>query len=178
MGQPAIIINNVPWLCAYKHNVFTDPGWVGYDWLDTVLTPFLPFAAILLLNALTVRHILVASRVRKGLKGQSKGENRSDPELESRRRSVVLLFTLSGSFILLWMTLVVNFIYYQISGKRFDFSDSELIFQFIAVLLSDFSCCTNTFIDAVTQSKFREQAISALKYPVTSLLQFIIKAAT
>ncbi|XP_062894713.1 probable G-protein coupled receptor 139 [Mobula hypostoma] len=175
--EPLVLIDNIPWFCDLKDNVFTDPGWVGYDWLDTVLTPFLPFAAILLLNALTVRHILVASRVRKGLKGQSKGENRSDPEMESRRRSVVLLFTLSGSFILLWMTAFVNVIYYQVSGKGSDFNDSEWIFHRVGILLSDFSCCTNTFIYALTQSKFREQVIRAAQYPVTSLLLFINKSA-
>ncbi|XP_062894257.1 probable G-protein coupled receptor 139 [Mobula hypostoma] len=176
--EPQVVIDNVPWFCKIKDNYFTDPGWTGYDCLDTVLTPFLPFAVILLLNALTVRHILVASRVRKGLKGQSKGENCSDPEMESRRRSVVLLFTLSGSFILLWMTIVVNVIYYQVSGKGFDFNDSEWIFHYFGVLLSDFSCCTNTFIYAVTQSKFREQIIKAVKYPVTSVLHFINKDAS
>ncbi|XP_072094332.1 probable G-protein coupled receptor 139 [Mobula birostris] len=172
-----VIIDNVPWFCRIKENYFTDPGWVGYDWLDTVLTPLLPFAGILLLNALTVRHILVASRVRKGLKGQSKGENRSDPEMESRRRSVVLLFTLSGNFIFLWMTYVANVIYYQVAGKGSDFSESEWIFHYVGVLLRNFSCCTNTFIYAVTQSKFREQLIGAVKYPVTSVLQFMNKAA-
>ncbi|XP_072094824.1 probable G-protein coupled receptor 139 [Mobula birostris] len=176
--EPSVIIDNVPWFCKLMDKYFTDPGWIVYDWFDTVLTSFLPFAAILLLNALTVRHILVASRVRKGLKGQSKGENRSDPEMKSRRRSVVLLFTLSGNFILLWMTLVVNFIYYQISGKGYDFNDSEWIFYLVGYLLRNFSCCTNTFIYAVTQSKFREQMISAVKYPVTSVLRFINKAAS
>ncbi|XP_072094699.1 probable G-protein coupled receptor 139, partial [Mobula birostris] len=174
--EPWVIIDNVPWFCKPVNNYLTDLGWVVYDWLHTVLTPSLPFAGILLLNALTVRHILVASRVRKGLKGQSKGENRSDPEMESRRRSVVLLFTLSGSFILLWMTYVVNVIYYQVSG--YDFNDSEWIFYYVGVLLKNFSCCTNTFIYAVTQSKFREQIIRAVKYPVTSVLQFINKAAS
>ncbi|XP_072094831.1 probable G-protein coupled receptor 139 [Mobula birostris] len=176
--EHSVIIDNVPWFCRTRDNYFTDPGWIGYDWLDTVLTPFLPFAGILLLNALTVRHILVASRVRKGLKGQSKGENRSDPEMESRRRSVVLLFTLSGSFIVLWMAYVVNVIYYQVSGKGSDFNDSEWIFHYVGVLLSIFSCCTNTFIYTVTQSKFRERLIGAVKYPVTSVLQFMNKAAS
>ncbi|XP_059815309.1 probable G-protein coupled receptor 139 [Hypanus sabinus] len=129
--QPRVIIDNVPWFCDLRDNVFTDPGWIGYDWVDTILVPFLPFAGILLLNALTVRHILVASRVRKGLKGQSKGENCSDPEMENRRRSVILLFTISGSFILLWMTTVVNFIYYQVSGEGFSFNDSEWIFIYV-----------------------------------------------
>ncbi|XP_062896057.1 probable G-protein coupled receptor 139 [Mobula hypostoma] len=173
-----VTIDNTEWFCINLDNYFTDPGWVGYDWLDTILTPLLPFAGILLLNALTVRHILLASRVRKGLRGQSKGENRSDPEMESRRRSVVLLFTLSGSFILLWMTYTVHVIYYQISGKGFDSNYSEMIFPYVGNFLRDISCCTNTFIYAVTQSKFREQVISAVKYPVTSVLQFINKVTS
>ncbi|XP_062896155.1 probable G-protein coupled receptor 139 [Mobula hypostoma] len=176
--KPWVIIDNIPWFCDLVDNYFTDPGWVGYDWLDTVLTPFFPFAGILFLNALTVRHILVTSRVRKGLKVQRKGDNSSDPEMESRRRSVVLLFTLSGNFILLWMTYIVNVIYYQGSGKGLDFDNSEWIFHYVGYLQRDFSCCTNTFIYAVTQSKFRAQVISAVKYPLTSVLQFIHKNAS
>ncbi|XP_059815037.1 probable G-protein coupled receptor 139 [Hypanus sabinus] len=178
LWEPGRIINNVPWFCRLTANTFTDLGWVVYDWLGIVLNPFIPFVVIPLLNALTVRHIVVASRVRKGLRGQSKGENSRDPEMESRRRSVVLLFTLSGSFILLWMTWVLNFLYYEIKGIRFVyFNDSEWIFHRVGVLLKNFSCCTNTFIYAVTQSKFREQVISAVKYPVTSVMQFITQAA-
>ncbi|XP_067865120.1 probable G-protein coupled receptor 139 [Heterodontus francisci] len=99
--EPGEIIDNVPWRCYIKRSYYTEPGWVGFRKFDKVLTPVIPFALILLLNALTVRHILVTSRVRKGLRGQSKGENRSDPEMESRRKSVILLFTISGNFILL-----------------------------------------------------------------------------
>ncbi|XP_062894712.1 probable G-protein coupled receptor 139 [Mobula hypostoma] len=177
LWQPTVIIDNVPWFCKLRDKGTADPGWVARAWVETVLTPFLPFAGILLLNALTVRHILMASRVRKGLKGQSKGENRSDPEMESRRRSVVLLFTLSGSFILLWMPLVINFIYYQVKAMGFNFNDSEWIFHEFGVLLRNFSLCTNTVIYAVTQSKFREQVISAVKYPIISVLQLINKDA-
>ncbi|XP_062913352.1 probable G-protein coupled receptor 139 [Mobula hypostoma] len=176
--DPKEIVNNVPWFCTVIKSYFTDPWWVGYDWFDTVLTPFLPFSVILLLNALTVRHILVASRVRKGLKGQNKGENRSDPEMESRKRSlrsVILLFTISGSFILLWLTLVVNLVYYQVTGTGQGLNVSEWIFVDVGFLLRNFSCCTNTFIYMVTQSKFREQVKSAVKYPVIAVLQFINK---
>ncbi|XP_072094900.1 probable G-protein coupled receptor 139 [Mobula birostris] len=177
LWEPKVIIDNVPWFCNLRDKVITDPGWVAQAWVETVLTPLLPFAGILLLNALTVRHILVASRVRKGLKGQNKGENRSDPELESRRRSVVLLFTLSGSFVSLWMTLIVNFIYYQVKAMGFNFNDSEWVFHNFGVLLRNFSLCTNTVIYAVTQSKFREQVISAVKFPIISVLQLINKDA-
>ncbi|XP_078288188.1 putative G-protein coupled receptor 139 [Rhinoraja longicauda] len=175
--EPSTIIDNVPWGCDTVDSYYTDPGWVAFDWLDTVLTPFLPFAAILLLNALTVRHILVASRVRQGLRGQSKAENRSDPEMESRRRSVVLLFTISGSFILLWLTLVVNVVYYQITGIGNNLNDSEWIFIHLGYLLRNLSCCTNTFIYAATQCKFRDQVNNAVKYPFNTMLRLINKSA-
>lgn len=83
--EPDKIINNVPWGCSYKASYFTDPGWVGFDWFDKMLTPLVPFHLVLLFNALTVRDILVASRVRHGLRGQATGENRRDLEVESRR---------------------------------------------------------------------------------------------
>ncbi|XP_067916309.1 probable G-protein coupled receptor 139 [Heterodontus francisci] len=156
--EPVEIINNVPWECAVKPSYFTEPGWVEFDSFDTILTPLLPFTLILLLNTLTVRHILLASRVRKGLRGQSKGENHSDPEIESRRKSMILLFTISGSFILLWLVHVREFLYYTITGKLPDsYNYSERIFREVGFMLRALSCCTNTFIYGVTQSKFREQ---------------------
>ncbi|XP_067864924.1 probable G-protein coupled receptor 139 [Heterodontus francisci] len=174
--KPGKIIDSVPWFCYTNPSYFTEPGWVGFDWFDTVLTPLLPFASILLLNALTVRHILVTSRVRKGLKGQSKGENHSDPEMESRRKSVILLFTISGSFILLWSVYVLNFLYYNITGANpRGHDDSVYIFEQVGWMLLNLSCCTNTFIYGVTQSKFREQFKNAVKYPVISIIQLVHK---
>ncbi|XP_067911624.1 probable G-protein coupled receptor 139 [Heterodontus francisci] len=174
--EPGDIINNVPWFCTVMSNYFTDSGWVAFDWFDTVLTPLLPFVLILLLNALTVRHILVASRVRKGLRGDSKGENRNDPEMESRRKSVLLLFTISSSFVILWLIVVIDFLYYNIAGKGHGGYDvSEYIFRQVGLMLRNLSCCTNTFIYAATQSKFREQFKSAVKSPVISIIQLINK---
>ncbi|XP_067865103.1 probable G-protein coupled receptor 139 [Heterodontus francisci] len=174
--EPGEIIDNVPWFCVVKSSYFSEPGWVRYAWFELVLTPLIPFTLILLLNALTVRHILVASRVRKGLRGQSKGENHSDPEMESRRKSMVLLFTISGNFILLWLVYIIEFLYYNITGTEYrDYTDSESIFQQVGWMLLTLSCCTNTFIYGVTQSKFREQVKSAVKYPVTSIIQLMNK---
>uniref|UniRef100_UPI00398F32B2 probable G-protein coupled receptor 139 n=1 Tax=Pristiophorus japonicus TaxID=55135 RepID=UPI00398F32B2 len=171
---PGEVIDNVPWFCDTIPAYFTEPGWVGFDLLDTVLTPLLPFALILLLNALTVRHILLSSRVRQGLRGVSKAETGSDPEMESRRKSVILLFAISGSFILLWLIYVIDFLYYSITGRNPDYyNDSSFIFGEVGVLLRSLSCCTNTFIYGVTQSKFREHVKGAVKYPVTSIIQFI-----
>uniref|UniRef100_UPI00398E9206 probable G-protein coupled receptor 139 n=1 Tax=Pristiophorus japonicus TaxID=55135 RepID=UPI00398E9206 len=174
--EPVYTIDNVPWDCVTIPAAFTEPGWVVFDWLDTVLTPLLPFAVILLLNALTVRHILVASRVRKRLRCESKGENGTDPEMESRRKSVILLFTLSGSFILLWLVYFIDFLYYSIAGiNPTQYNDSLSNFEQVGQMLRNLSCCTNTFIYGVTQSKFREQLTSAVKYPFTSIIQLINK---
>ncbi|XP_072345986.1 probable G-protein coupled receptor 139 [Scyliorhinus torazame] len=172
--EPGEIINHIPWFCYLKPSYFVQPGWMGFDWFDTVLTPLLPFVLILFLNALTVRHILVASRVRKGLRVQRKGETHIDQEMESRRKSLILLFTISGSFILLWLIYVVGFLYYIIPGAIPEgYNDSDYIFRQVGFMLRSLSCCTNTFIYAVIQSKFREQLQSVVKYPVTSIMQLL-----
>ncbi|XP_067864827.1 FMRFamide receptor-like [Heterodontus francisci] len=174
--EPREVIDNVPWFCPMKSSYFTESGWVGYDWFDKVLSPLLPFTLILLLNALTVNHILVARRLRKRLRGKKKGENHSDPEMESRRKTVILLLTISGSFLLLWLAYVIEFIKYKMSGKDTRvYNDSEYIFRFVGYMLLNLNCCTNTFIYGVTQSKFREQVKSAVKYPVTTIIQLINK---
>ncbi|XP_059498662.1 probable G-protein coupled receptor 139 [Stegostoma tigrinum] len=161
------IIDNVPWDCLTKDNYFTDLGWVIFDWFDSVLTPLLPFALILLLNFLTIRHILVKSRVRKELRGQSRGGNHSDPEMASRRKSVILLFAVSGSFTLLWLTTVAEFLYYNITDANFaDYTNSVIVFEQFGYMLQILSSCTNTFIYGVTNTKFREQFRIMLKYPV------------
>ncbi|XP_067825499.1 probable G-protein coupled receptor 139 [Heptranchias perlo] len=172
--KPAEIIDNVPWDCYTKPSYYTEPVWIGFDWFNTILTPLLPFALILLLNSLTVRYILVASRVRKRLRGQRKGENRSDPEMESRRKSVILLFTISGSFVLLWLLYVAIFLFYNIVEK--DPTDDNhflYVIEQVGLMLQNLSSCTNTFIYGVTQPKFREQFKSTAKYPVTLIIKLM-----
>ncbi|XP_038657046.1 probable G-protein coupled receptor 139 [Scyliorhinus canicula] len=169
--KPRKIVDNVPMECSNKQSYFTDPRWIGFRKFEKALTPLIPFGLILLLNVLTVRHILVTSRVRKGLRGQSKGENQSDPEMESRKKFIVLLFSISGSFILLWL---VYLLYFFGAADGLD-DDSYYNFAKIAYMLRDLSCCTNTFIYVVTQSQFRDQLKSAVKYPVTSIINLINK---
>ncbi|XP_067864783.1 probable G-protein coupled receptor 139 [Heterodontus francisci] len=172
---PGETIDNVPFFCFFKPNLYTEPGWMVYDRFSMVLTPLLPFALILLVNALTVRHIFVASRVRKGLRGQSKGENCSDPEMASRQKSVILLFAISGNFILLWLTYVICILYYTIQTVNPDDNDSTKIIRQVGIMLANLCCCTNTLLYGVSQSKFREQFKNTVKYPITSLIQIIKK---
>ncbi|XP_048476686.1 probable G-protein coupled receptor 139 [Rhincodon typus] len=168
--QPVRIINNMPFSCDTKSDYYTETWWVALDWFDTVLTPLLPFALILLFNALTVRHILVTSRVRKRLKAENKGENRRDPEMENRRKSVILLFTISGSFILLWFIYVVDFLYFVIQEMNPDDYPPFLFhFRRVGYMLQRLSCCTNTFIYAATLPRFRAKFSNAVKYLVTRI---------
>ncbi|XP_067870098.1 probable G-protein coupled receptor 139 [Heterodontus francisci] len=174
--EPLYIKSNVPWFCNIKLIYYNSLGWAVYDWLDRILTPCVPFVLILLLNALTVRHIAVASRVRRRLRTHN-GENQSDPEMESRRKSIILLLSISGSFILLWILYVINLLYVRFTnGKYFagsNFTDPRFILQEGGYMLQLLSCCTNTCIYAATQSKFREEIKNAAKYPLNLIWKFI-----
>ncbi|XP_041031519.1 probable G-protein coupled receptor 139 [Carcharodon carcharias] len=143
---------------------------LAYDWLDHILTPFLPFLLILLLNALTVRHILAASRTRRKLRG---AESHGDQEMINRKRSIVLLFAISLSFLLLWVTYVGHFFYVRITGDAYftglDFNDPDYILQETTNMLHLLSSCNNVFIYAVAQNKFREELRKVMIYPFATL---------
>ncbi|XP_072346559.1 probable G-protein coupled receptor 139 [Scyliorhinus torazame] len=172
--EPQEIIDNTPWFCSVKLSYFTEPGWLAFDWFDVILTPILPFLLISLLNTLTVRHILVANGVRKRLRGQNKAEKHNDPEMVSRKKSVILLFTISGSFILLWLPCVVEFLYYNIADTTFlDYTYALNSFARIGFMLQNLSSCTNTFIYGVTQGRFREQFMNVLKYPIIAIVKLV-----
>ncbi|XP_067870073.1 probable G-protein coupled receptor 139 [Heterodontus francisci] len=175
LHEPIYIINNVPWYCTLKETRYTSPIWVAFDCTDRILTPCLPFFLILLLNALTVRHIVVGSSIRRRLRVNSNAENQNDPEMEIRRKSIVLLFAISGAFILLWMTYAVQFLYEQFTNDYIikGFNDPKFILIESANMLQLLSCCTNTFIYAVTQSKFREQLKNMVKHLVENMSKLI-----
>ncbi|XP_072416380.1 probable G-protein coupled receptor 139 [Chiloscyllium punctatum] len=169
--QPLYILEGVPWFCNIIAPFYTSPFWQAYLWLDRILTPFLPFFLIMLLNALTIRHILVASRARKRL---CSGEKRGDSEMANRKKSIVLLFAISFSFMLLWVTYVAHFFYVQITGEAYftglDFNDPQYIFQETTNMLQLLSSCTNIFIYAVIQTKFREDLKYLLMHPFVKII--------
>ncbi|XP_078056944.1 putative G-protein coupled receptor 139 [Mustelus asterias] len=168
--DPVYISDNVPWLCQSKPAFYTSPAWIGYDWLHRMLTPIVPFVLILTFNALTVSHIVVANRVRRDLLS-NQGGARVDPETESRRKSMILLFTISSSFIVLWMPYVVNFLYYRITNTHYYKGDADpgYILQQVAYMFQLSSSCTNTCIYVVTQTKFREELKKLATTPFTHI---------
>ncbi|XP_067870226.1 thyrotropin-releasing hormone receptor-like [Heterodontus francisci] len=175
--EPVYIINNIPRLCRLKIKFYTSLVWVAFEWIHQILTPCLPFILILLFNALTVRHIRSASRARRRLRTHSIGENQSDPEMEKRRNSIVLLFCVSGTLILLYMLHLVSFLYIRIAKLSYfsgsNFNKSHFILEESRYMLQFLSSCINPFIYAGTQSKFRVELKKGVKYPISLIVQIL-----
>ncbi|XP_038631933.1 probable G-protein coupled receptor 139 [Scyliorhinus canicula] len=160
-------LQNFPWFCYVTINVGQSLGWAVIELLHYIVTPAVPFLLILLLNVLTIRHILMANKSRKRLRAHSSGENPGDPEMEIRRKSIILLFVISGNFIFLWSVFVVNSIWSRMWDFGVVFVRLPDFVQELGFMLQLLSCCTNTYIYVVTQTKFREQLKNVGKYPFT-----------
>ncbi|XP_067881415.1 probable G-protein coupled receptor 139 [Heterodontus francisci] len=164
---------NVPWFCFVTLAIVESRVWTTIEFLHNILTPGLPFVVILLLNTLTIRHILVSSRGRRRLQALRSGETRRDPEMESRRKSIILLSVISANFILLWAVLMVYSIWRRMRDLGYQSIYLPLFLLELGFMLQLLSCCTNTVIYAVTQTQFREQLKNVLKYPFTPIVKFI-----
>ncbi|XP_067879929.1 probable G-protein coupled receptor 139 [Heterodontus francisci] len=166
---------NSPWFCFVASAVSHSLAWAVTELMHYILTPFIPFILILLFNALTVRNIIVANRARRRLRGGNRGERLSDPQMSNRRKSMVLLFVISANFILLWVVFMVcsilkrleYFLWYIVTVSLPTFV------QEIGFMLQLLSCCTNTFIYAVTQRKFRQELRNGVKYPLKKMVELI-----
>lgn len=166
--EPREIIDNIEWSCYVKSTFYTLSIWVAFLWLETVLTTIFPFVLILLLNSLTIRHIILANRVRSGLRANKQAEKHTDAEMENRRKSIILLLAISGSFILLWMVIFIYCIYVQFTDTQFleeSYNDPFTIMEQTGYMLRCLSCCPNTIIYAVSQKKFREEVKNMVKAP-------------
>ncbi|XP_067883702.1 probable G-protein coupled receptor 139 [Heterodontus francisci] len=164
---------NLPWFCVVKDHIQISLVWGSIEFLHHILTPCVPFVVILLLNAFTIRHILVSSRGRRRLRAHSSGESCRDPEMESRRKSIILLLVISTNFILLWAVLMVYSVWWRMWYLGYESLFLPGFLQELGFMLQLLSCCTNTAIYAVTQTQFREQLKNVLQYPFTPIIKFI-----
>ncbi|XP_067829889.1 C5a anaphylatoxin chemotactic receptor 1-like [Heptranchias perlo] len=172
--EPYYMVDHIQWGCRTVTGYFSSPAWAAYKWISTLSSPILPFPLLLLLNYLTARHILVASRSRRALKSRNNGENSSDPEMNNRRTSIIPLFAISGSFIVLWTPItVINICVGVTETPTFKGSNSLYLAIRITLLLMYLSSCTNTCIYALTQRRFREEMKNMLKYPVTLIIKLL-----
>ncbi|XP_078287842.1 putative G-protein coupled receptor 139 [Rhinoraja longicauda] len=165
-----------PWFCALERNIYSSEVWAAIEFLHYIFTQVVPFAIILLLNCLTVRHIVAASRARRRLRGQNNrdcGQSPRDLEMESRRKSVILLLVISSNFIALWSLYVVYAISNRVVFLGYPSADVNIFVEQIGFMLQLLSCCTNTGIYAVTQTKFREEVRKAVARPFTVLARCV-----
>ena len=165
-------LTNSPWFCLVLTADSQSLLWAIFEFLHYVLTPFIPFLLILLFNALTVRSILVASRARRRLQCRGNGESPADPEMANRRKSMILLFVISGNFMVLWVLFMVCSILRRLDYLGFLISLPNFVPE-IGFMLQLLSCCTNTFIYAITQRKFRDELKNGVKYPIAKMIVLI-----
>ncbi|XP_060693508.1 probable G-protein coupled receptor 139 [Hemiscyllium ocellatum] len=166
------IFNNLPWFCITKPVYYTSIYWTLFGVFHRLLSPTLPCIFILLLNTLTIRYVFVVSKARKRLQKDSDREKTSDPEMDKRRKSIILLFAISGSFIILWSPYMACFLYQRIALLH-GYSPLSRTAGTIAYLLQLLSTCTNTCIYTVIQRQFREQLKTVMKLPFTRMLRSI-----
>uniref|UniRef100_UPI00398E4298 probable G-protein coupled receptor 139 n=1 Tax=Pristiophorus japonicus TaxID=55135 RepID=UPI00398E4298 len=173
MYLPWYSFTNTPWFCSVSVLVMVSHLWSTLEILHSILTPCIPFVLILLLNALTIRYILVASRARRRLRNHSSEGIPSDIEMERRRKSIILLLIISGNFILLWAVFMLFSIWNRLLYLGYDTIHLPSYMKEIGFMLQLLSCCTNTCIYAVTQKKFREQLKNVVKRPFLRIVKII-----
>ncbi|XP_048453051.1 probable G-protein coupled receptor 139 [Rhincodon typus] len=165
--EPELIINNFQWGCLANLVYFSSPFGVACSWFHSVWCIWFTFTLIILFNSLTVRQILVTSRARRALRSHN-NKNQSDSEMENRRKSIILLFTVSGSFLLLCLTANVSFVITRMTNTtyyRADHASPAYLTTETGAMLKHLSSSTNTCIYTATQRKFREELKKVLKYP-------------
>ncbi|XP_069755525.1 probable G-protein coupled receptor 139 [Narcine bancroftii] len=175
--EPLYMLDNLPLYCRLRSPFYTSPLWQSFSYFIRIATPVLPFVIILLLNVLTMRYIFVTSKARKVLLGKNGTDKRPDPEMDNRRKSIILLFSISANFIILWLIYTAHYVYERCT-KTYNYSysgynESVYIFEETGNMLLLLSCCTNTFIYAISQNKFREELNKLMQYPLHRIVRIV-----
>ncbi|XP_071022566.1 probable G-protein coupled receptor 139 isoform X1 [Oncorhynchus clarkii lewisi] len=159
--------NQTKWACIYEPEA--PHGYVhALVGAQTLVAYVLPFLIILTLNGLTLRQISLSNRVHVLTAADlTSGAYRVTPLLRSRKRkSVVLLVTVSMSFVLLSVTraitqiIIRTFFYGQ---DRNDYNLQINVAADIGSMLSLSNAAINTYLYACTQAKFRQVFITCVR---------------
>ncbi|MGH0187408.1 UNVERIFIED_CONTAM: hypothetical protein FKN15_025054 [Acipenser sinensis] len=143
----------------------------GLVWFQTVLVYIVPFVVIFTLNGLTLRQIVRSNRVHgvAGVFRQSASHFQSQ-----KRKSVVLLITVSMTFALLSITRFVTQIILRSAHYDIDRTDYTIpinVAADIGTMLDLTNASFNMYLYACTQSKFRKELVDCVKkalYPCRS----------
>ncbi|KAI5622000.1 putative G-protein coupled receptor 142 [Silurus asotus] len=151
------------WFCIYNPNA-TIHYTLAMVSMQTIVSHILPFVIIGVLNGLTLRQISLTNRVHTICTSGQK----VTPLLRSRKRkSVVLLVTVSMTFVLLTITRSITQIILRTNGWTLDRDDYSLSINVAAnlgTMISLSNAAINMYLYACTQSKFRQEVITCVKY--------------
>lgn len=160
-------------MCIYNHKA---PSCFIHTlvWLQTVQCYIIPFIIILTLNGLTLRLISLSSRVHVIDRLTPRGKNKVLPLQRSRRRkSVVLLVTISMSFVLLSVTRAITQIVLRTTHMykmdRNDYSVGMNIAADIGTMLCLSNAAANMYLYVCTQGKFRQELFVCMRQMSTFL---------
>lgn len=151
------------WVCIYEPNATVQYTLTMVS-MQTIVSHIVPFVIIGVLNGLTLHQISLINRVHIICTTGQK----VTPLLRSRKRkSVVLLVTVSMTFVLLSITRAITQLILRTKGwalNRDDYSQSINIVADIGTMLSLSNAAINMYLYACTQSKFRQEVITCVKY--------------
>ncbi|XP_023278568.1 probable G-protein coupled receptor 139 [Seriola lalandi dorsalis] len=136
-------------------------------WFQTLQAYIIPFLVILTLNGLTLRLISLSNRVHITADLTSR-VNKVMPLLRSRKRkSVVLLVTVSMSFMLLSVTRAITQIIlrttHMYTFDRNDYYHQINIAADTGTMLSLSNAAVNMYLYVCTQSKFRQEFLACVR---------------
>ncbi|XP_053566957.1 probable G-protein coupled receptor 139 [Bombina bombina] len=159
-------------ICSLHRNLSMIPFLSAYDHIQTTVWIAFPLLSLVLTNGLTVWHITITTKLRKGLKS---GKEVDDPELARRKKSVTLLAMITISFLVHWLPkmfikVIERFTYPPVN--RYDFYHPVNVVRMLSNMLIVLSSFTNICFYSFTITKFREELIRGTK----STLAFVYKS--
>lgn len=169
----ASVRQNKQTICIYNHKAL--PFFIHtLVWLQTLQCYVIPFLIILTLNGLTLRLISLSNRVHTTSHVTSEVKSKISPLLRSRKRkSVVLLVTISMSFVLLSITRAITQILLRTTHMykidRNDYSVGMNIAADIGTMLCLSNAAANMYLYVCTQGKFRQEFFACVRQMLSSI---------
>ncbi|XP_077340715.1 putative G-protein coupled receptor 139 [Lithobates pipiens] len=134
-------------------------------WFQNTLVYILPYLIIFTLNALALRKICHSNKIH--CEGQDSRSSRRFPHIKKHRvKSVVLLVTISSTFVYLCTTrfvtqIIIKTMHYKIERK--DYSKIINVAADIGTMLDLTNTAINMYLYACTQSRFRKELQEVVK---------------
>ncbi|KAK1786954.1 hypothetical protein P4O66_017327, partial [Electrophorus voltai] len=156
------------WFCVYRTDASVE--YVGtVVSLQTALSHVLPFVVVGVTNSLTLRQISLSNRVHVEAECRAATRGHKVPPLlrSRKRKSVVLLVTVSMTFVLLSITRSITQIVLRSWKWDIDHDDYSLeinVAADIGNMLTLLNSAVNMYLYACTQSKFRQEVLTCVRY--------------